>query len=134
MSDIERQRRPEPLPATHITPPLPTADQRTYDWDQTPSLTRHDRRLDQRAESRHILTVRGVQRRAIEAAAVKTGQTFADAAAIEAQRRVLSEAKFQLQRAQKESQILAGDDLELAAKFAQLDDDYFSFVRRTGMA
>ncbi len=134
MSSIERRRRAETLPAALPTPPLPTDYLRTADLDRVPALTRHDVRVDRRAEARHILTVREVQRRAIEGAAVEAGQAFVDAAAVEAQRRVLTESKFQLQRARKESQILAGDDPELAAKFALLDDDFFTFVRLTGTA
>jgi hypothetical protein len=88
-------------------------------------------RVDRRNESRHILAIRELQREAIEGAAVEARNAFIKAAAIEAGRRGLTEAKFQLHRARTESKILAGDDLELASKFAQLDDDYYGYVRLT---
>jgi hypothetical protein len=132
MTNSER-RRAENLPAARPTPPLPSGYLRVNEPDRLPIMTRHDVHIDQRNQSRHILVIRNLQRQAIEGAAVEARNGYVDAAAIEARRRVLTEAKFQLQRARQESQILAGDDLELAAKFAQLDDDYFHFVRLVGM-
>lgn len=43
--------------------------------------------------------------------------------------RRLSEAKYQLHRAHLESRVLAGDDPELAAKYALVDDDAFQALR-----
>jgi hypothetical protein len=130
MSNIER-RRADNLPVVRPTPPLPS----TYidGLGPVPIFTRRDARADRCSESHHLLAIRQLQRQAIEGAAVEVRNAYVDAAAIEARRRVLTEAKFQLHRARKESQILAGDDLELAAKFAQLDDDYFTVVRQVGM-
>jgi hypothetical protein len=132
MTNIEH-RRAENLPAVRPTPPLPNANWRADDLDWLPIMTRRDARIDQHRKSRHVLTIRDLQRQALEGAAVEARNAYVDGALMEARRRVLTEAKFQLERARKESQILAGDDLELAAKFAQLDDDYYRFVRLLGM-
>jgi hypothetical protein len=133
MSNIERRRRAAGLPAAQPTPLMPTSYLRADDLEWHPALTRHDVRADRRNEARHILAVRQIQRQAIEGAADEARKAFIDAAAIEAGRHRLTEAKFQLHRARKESQILAGDDLDLAAKYAQLDEDYFVFLRLMGM-
>jgi hypothetical protein len=132
MSNVER-RRTENLPAARPTPPLPSAYVTMNDLERLPIMTRHDLRIDQRNESRHILAIRNLQRQAIEGAAVEARNAYVDSAAIESRRRALTETKFQLQRARKESQILAGDDPELAAKFALMDDDFFGFARLVGM-
>ena len=133
MSTIER-RRTDNLPVVRPTPPLPRTDRYTDGLASVPVFTRRDARIDRCNESHHLLAIRELQRQAIEGAAVEARNAYVDAAAMEARRRVLTESKFQLHRARKESQILAGDDLELAAKFAQLDDDYFTVVRQVGMA
>ena len=132
MSNLER-RRADNLPVARPTPPLPSTDRYSDGFASVPVFTRRDARTDRCNESHHLLAIRQLQRQAIEGAAVEARNAYIDTAAIEARRRVLTEAKFQLHRARKESQILSGDDLELAAKFAQLDDDYFAFVRMVGM-
>jgi hypothetical protein len=132
MTNMER-RRAENLPAARPTPPLPSGFVRPNDLDRPPVMTRFDARLDRERESRHILAIRNLQRQAVEGAAIEARNAFIYAAAIEGRRRVKTEAKFELHRARKESQILAGDDLELAAKFAVLDDDLFADVRLIGL-
>jgi hypothetical protein len=132
MTNFER-RHAENLPATRPTPPLPSSYARPNDLDRPPVMSRYDVRIDQRHQSRHILAIRDKQRQAIEGAADEARDAYVDIAAIEAHRRKLTEAKFQVQRARRESQILAGDDPELAAKFAVLDDEYFAFVRLVGL-
>lgn len=132
MSNIEPRRRTEYLPAARPTPPLPNSYLRSDDLERIPVLSRRDVHVDRRNAARHVLAVREMQRQAVEGAAVEAGAAFVQAAAIEARRRVLTETKFQLHRARKESQILAADDLELAAKFAQLDDDFFTSIRLLG--
>ena len=132
VSNIEPRRRTEYLPAARPTPPLPTSYLRSDDLDRVPVLSRRDVHVDRRNAARHVLAVRDLQRQAVEGAAIQAGSAFVEAATIEARRRVLTETKFQLHRARKESQILAGDDPELAAKFALLDDDFFTSVRLLG--
>jgi hypothetical protein len=132
VSNIEPRRRTEYLPAARPTPPLPTSFLRSDDLERIPVLSRRDMHVDRRNAARHVIAVRDLQRQAVEGAAIEAGRAFVQAAAVEARRRVLTEAKFQLHRARKESQILADDDLELAAKFAQLDDDFFASVRLLG--
>ena len=60
MTDVER-RRTENLPAARPTPPLPSGYVRLNDLDRLPIVTRHDVRIDQRRESRHILAIRDKQ-------------------------------------------------------------------------
>jgi hypothetical protein len=132
MSNFE-DRRTENLPAARPTPPLPSGYLRPHDLDRLPAMTRHDARVDQQRESWHILAMRNMQRQAVEGAGLKARDAYIAAAKIEAGRRRLTEAKFQLQRAQMESQIMAGDDPVLKAKFAVLDDDYFQAVRLVGL-
>ena len=132
MSNFEH-RRTENLPAARPTPPLPSGYLRPNDLDRLPAMTRYHARLDRERESRHILAIRELQRQAVQGAGLKARDAYIAAANIEAGRRRLTEAKYQLQRAQMESQIMAGDDPVLKAKFALLDDDYFQFVRMDGL-
>jgi hypothetical protein len=131
MTNLER-RRGERLPAARPTPQLPSAYLREDDLERVPVLTRHDIRVDRRNESHHILAIRQLQREAIEGAATVARDAYIDIAAIEAAGRTATEIKFMLHRAKKESQIL-GDDLELAAKYAQIDDDVYGYVRWVGL-
>ena len=55
-------------------------------------------------------------------------------ARVRARAQVLTEIKFAIDRARKESLILANDDPELAAKFAILDDDFFGANRLDGIS
>jgi hypothetical protein len=97
--------------------------------EYVPVLTSHDVRVDRRNESRFILAIRQLQREALVGAAVEARDAFIKNAAMDAHRGTVTEAKFVLHRARKESQILAADDLELAAKYAQLDDDLYHYAR-----
>ena len=132
MSNFE-DRRTENLPAARPTPPLPSGYLRPHDLDRLPAMTRHDARVDQQRESWHILAMRNMQRQAEEGAGLKARNAYIAMASIEAKRRWLTEAKWQVQRAEMESQIMAGDNPVLKAKFALLDDDYFQFVRLDGL-
>jgi hypothetical protein len=132
MSNIE-DHRAENLPVARPTLPLPSGYLRSNDLNRLPVMNRHDVRFDKDRESRHILTLREIHRQAVQGAALKDRDAYIDGATIEADRRKLTEAKFQLQRAHMESQILAGEDPELKAKFALLDDDYFQSVRLGGL-
>lgn len=123
------ERRNQAMPVARPIPPLPTSYRRTDDLEQHPALSRGDVRRDRRREAAHVLVIRDMQRDAVEGAAAEARDAFVDIARTEAQRRALTEVKMQLQRARKESQILAGDDPELAAKFAMLDDDWFTALR-----
>jgi hypothetical protein len=132
MTNLER-RRGERLPAARPTPQLPSAYLRADDLERVPVLTWRDIRIDRRNESRHILELRELQREAIEGAAAIARDAYIDIAAIDARRRINSEAKYELHLAKKESQILADEDLELAAKYARLDDDLYADVRWIGL-
>jgi hypothetical protein len=56
-------------------------------------------------------------------------ETVADTAWIQGRARVISEAKYAIDRAQKESEMLAQGDLIKQAKFAIIDDEFFAQVR-----
>jgi hypothetical protein len=76
--------------------------------------------------------VERVRHGAVELAASEAADLYVKLARLEARSRFLTEAKFGIERANKESQILAGDDPVLKAKFAILDDDLFAAVRLEG--
>jgi hypothetical protein len=69
-------------------------------------------------------------RRDAEAAIAEQGKQLVDRVArMEAHARATTEVKFKLQRARKESLILADEDPELKAKFGILDDELFQLLR-----
>lgn len=96
---------------------------------QQPGFLSEAGQMDRRREGRHVVRVRDLQREAVEGAAEQARTAFVKIAEAEARRRVLTELKFNVHRAQKESQLLAGEDPELQAKFAVLDDDFFQAER-----
>lgn len=88
---------------------------------------------DRKLESEHVVAVRQVMRE-VERNRLETAKNLAaDLDQIESDARRTTEQKFALQRAQKESQILGGDDPELRAKFGVLDDDLFTRYRQMGL-
>ena len=84
---------------------------------------------DRKAEVDHVLRVRVIGRQASETAALEARAAFEELAHQEAMGRVVTEAKYKLHRAKTESQVLGGEDPELEAKFAILDDTLFQGVR-----
>lgn len=89
--------------------------------------------IDRRNEARHAVAVRQATRD-VEIARVEVAKKLASTLdVLEAEARTLTEQKYHLHRAQKESQILGGDDPELRAKFAVLDDDLFGKWRQRGV-
>lgn len=89
--------------------------------------------LDRRNEDAHVVAVRQAVRD-VELARVEVAKKLAvELAVMDADGRRVTEQKYQLHRARKESEVLGGDDLELRAKFAVLDDDLFARYRQMGM-
>ena len=89
--------------------------------------------LDRRNEDTHVVAIRQAVRD-VELARVEVAKKLAvETAVMDADARKVTEQKFHLHRAQKESQILGSDDPELRAKFAVLDDDLFARYRQIGM-
>ncbi|SDN38663.1 hypothetical protein [Geodermatophilus sp. DSM 45219] len=129
MSNIESRRSSEIVGLRNLRPVMLTTDS----GGEQGQITWGDRQLDRQRQSHHILTLRRLERSAIELAAEKAVAAYVQLADAHSRRQVLSEAKWELYRAHKESQIIAGDDAELKAKFTVLDDDYFMRVRLAGM-
>lgn len=85
--------------------------------------------VQRRLEAAHELRLQRIQQAGIEAAADEARILFEDLAYMERLTRFNTETKFALKRAADESKILAGDDPEMQAKFAVLDDDVFGRAR-----
>lgn len=85
--------------------------------------------LDRRNEGKHLVAMRqigrDIERRVAETYAEVTNELMQ----LDGEARLLTETKFRLERAQKESAVLAGEDPELRSKFAVLDDDFFQHRR-----
>ena len=89
--------------------------------------------IDRRKEHEHVVAVRQAVRD-VEMVRLQVAQALArDFAELDAHARRLTEQKFHLHRAHKESEILGADDAELRAKFAVLDDDQFARFRQMGL-
>ncbi len=85
--------------------------------------------LDRRNEGNHIVHMRQV-RRDIEAGVAEEGKKLLiNLARFERLGRQNTEAKFRLHRAEKETQLLGEDNIELLAKFRVLDDELLRRLR-----
>jgi hypothetical protein len=127
-------RRPPAGRGGRSVPAPPGQYQRHVDVrEQYPAVTRRDARLDRERESWHIIQMQQLRREADEVAAEKVAEVYVAGQFIKARRVFNTEAKYELLRARKESQILAGEDPELAAKYALMDDDLYHTVRAVGM-
>lgn len=88
---------------------------------------------DVRAEQQHALAVRSTVR-AVELARVRiAGQHAVDLAEMQAASARLTERKLLLDQQHRMSKALGGDDPELRAKFAVMDDDNFHAQRAEEM-
>lgn len=96
---------------------------------KAPPWTTQAGQVDRRHENQHALAVRDAERRARELVAAAAVETVGDIAWIQGRARVNSEAKFAVDRAQKESEIIAQSDPIKQAKFAILDDEFFAQTR-----
>jgi hypothetical protein len=85
--------------------------------------------VERRREGRHTLQLNEVRRRAELEVANERRQLIGQVARLEHMARATTEAKYRLHRAKKETEILAGEDPELRAKFALLDDDLLQYMR-----
>jgi hypothetical protein len=102
--------------------------ERNERYQAPPVLTRVGQ-LDRRHESEHALAIRDFERYAREGVAIAAVEAIRDVAWIQARGRVISETKFAIDRAQKESDIIAQGDPVKQAKFAILDDEFFNHAR-----
>jgi hypothetical protein len=84
---------------------------------------------DRKHERNHVVVIRQLEREARESVAGDAVEAIEDIAWIQARARVNTEAKFAIERAQKESEILAQGDAEKRMKFAILDDEFFAQTR-----
>lgn len=97
-------------------------------YNSPPALTRAGQ-TDRRHEHDHALTIREYERQARERIAATAVETVGDIAWIQGRARVVSEAKFVIDRAQKETEILAQGNPIKQVKCAILDDELFSQIR-----
>jgi hypothetical protein len=98
---------------------------------QEPSLFSSAGVQDRRHEQSHVLAVRDYERSAREEIAGTAAEVAADMAWIQGRARVVSEAKYAIDRAQKETEVIGQGDPEKLAKFGILDDELFGGLRLT---
>lgn len=96
---------------------------------QTPSPFGPAGRIDRRREAQHVVAIRDYERDARERVAEAAAEAAGDIAWIEGRARVNTEAKYVIDRAQKESEVLAQGDPVKQAKYAILDDESFAQIR-----
>ena len=96
---------------------------------QAPPLFSRAGWLERRHEGEHVLAIRDHERDVRERIAATAVETAYDLAWIQGRVRVNSEAKFLIDRALKESEIIAQGDPVRRAQFAILDDDSFGQIR-----
>lgn len=95
-----------------------------------PSRLSHAGQVERRHEQDHVLAIRDYERAAREHVAESAMEAASDMAWMQGRARVNSEAKFAIDRAQKESEIIAQGDPMKQAKFGILDDEFFADVRK----
>ena len=95
---------------------------------QSPAKLTVEGQLDRRHERQHALTIRDYERGARKAVAAAALETARDIAWIQGRARVATEAKYALERAQKESDFMAQGDPIRHARFGILDDDLFALT------
>jgi hypothetical protein len=84
---------------------------------------------DRRNEGAHVVTMRQLGRDLEQSIIESYVDMTKRLAQLDAEAQLLSETKFRLERASRETVIIAGDNSELQAKFAVLDDDAFHVWR-----
>ena len=99
------------------------------DRSQAPPVLTHAGQADRRHENEHVLAIRDFERDARERVAIAAVDAAGDIAWVQARARVNSEAKFAIDRAHKESQIIAQGDPIKQMKFDILDDEFFAQAR-----
>lgn len=96
---------------------------------QAPAPLSRAGRRDRRHEEEHALAIRDAERAAREAMAAAAVETVEDVVWIQGRARAISELKFAIDRAQKESEVLAQGDPIKQAKYGIIDDDFFAAMR-----
>jgi hypothetical protein len=94
-----------------------------------PSNVTQAGQVDRRHEREHVLAIRDAERGLRERLAMAAAEAAADVAWIQGRAQVNIEAKFAIDRAEKLSAVVAGDNPVSQAKFAILDDEFFAQTR-----
>jgi hypothetical protein len=102
--------------------------ERSDRYKSPPAISRTGQ-IDRQHEREHVVAIRDLERDARERVARSAVEAAGDIAWIEGRARVNTEAKFAVDRAHKESEILAQGDPIKQMKFAILDDEFFSQTR-----
>ncbi len=102
--------------------------ERNERYASPPKLTRAGQ-VDRRHESEHALAIRDIERGAREDVAAAAAAAAADIADIEGRARVVSDIKYMVDRAAKESALLAQGDPVKEMKYSILDDELFAYSR-----
>jgi hypothetical protein len=96
---------------------------------QSPPMLSHAGQVDRRHENEHAVAIRDYERQAREGVATAAAEAVKDIAWIQGRARVVTEAKYAIDRAQKESEIIAQGDPVKQAKCSILDDESFAQMR-----
>lgn len=96
---------------------------------ETPPAVSREGQLERKHERKHVVAMRDYERDARERVAVAAVETAGDVAWIQGRALVNTEAKYAIDRAQRESELLAQGDPVKQAKYAILDDEFFADTR-----
>lgn len=107
---------------------LSTEVERNERYETPPAVSRQGQ-LERKHERRHVVAIRDYERDARERVALAAVEAAGDIAWIQGRARVNTEAKYAIDRAQRESELLAQGDPTKQAKFAILDDEFFADTR-----
>jgi hypothetical protein len=96
---------------------------------ETPPAASRQGQIERKHERKHVVTIRDYEREARERVALAAVEAAGDIAWIQGRARVNTEAKYAIDRSQRESELLAQGDPVKQAKFAILDDEFFAETR-----
>lgn len=100
-------------------------------YRSAPPLLSEEGWLDRKREREHVLAIRDADRDVRKVVTEEAAFAAGDMAHIQGRSRVLIEAKLELEKQQKASMAIAGDNPELSAKFRIMDDDFYNDTRET---
>jgi hypothetical protein len=96
---------------------------------EAPSTLTSEGQRERKHERKHVVAIRDFERDARERVAMAAVEAAGDIAWIQGRARVNTEAKYGIDRAQRESELLAQGDPVKQAKYAILDDEFFADTR-----
>jgi hypothetical protein len=102
--------------------------ERSERYESPPAVSREGK-LERKHERKHVVAMRDFERDARERVALAAVEAAGDIAWIQGRARVNTEAKYAIDRAQRESELLAQGDPVKQAKYAILDDEFFADTR-----